>query len=712
MTTRARLRRDLSWPVPAADLQDLDVIEIVHGEDGQVLWRVDDRPAAAPQDCREALMKRRHLDEPADAAVTPGIQFADQALTPPPSGEWPDAAESPFPAIESSEIPELSELPVLSELPAPPEFPELTTLLAVTHTDLPDMPLVLQTPELPDAATALPLRETPDLPDLGVVPQVEAAEDTPDVAELPEFSEIPELAALPELAAVLALTDMPDVPLVLQATERLDGATAPPLRENAEPVDVPVVPQVEAAEDTPDVAELPEFSEIPELAALPELAAVLALTDMPDVPLVLQAAELLDVATALPQHKHADVPTVPQFEAAEDTPQAAQWPELPELPQQAAAHAEVPDPPPVLQAPDVLDMAMALQLRENLEFLDVPVLHVFQAPPDVHALLAAHALPEPHEVPQVAALPPIVELPRATGQPEAREVVLTREWPQVVEFIEATPESEWPPAAEPWAIPEEPAMDAPEIPVLDETHAVPFPGRPHLAAAHMRAWVIAARAALARSRVEPVERFALVGGGMLMGVLFAIVGGPPVPATANVAATESPPHLTRPAPAETGAVGSSTVLQRMVPASRLVKAPVSPFPVTIPAETFPGIGLPVTPSAPRPRPQAAPAVLGAIQRYAVAYNRQDARATKAVWPSADRQALVKTFTGLREQRLTLLSCTTAVTGDSAIASCLGTRRYRPRVGDSSTRIQQGRWRFALQRTGGTWLIASVDAPNG
>ena len=147
----------------------------------------------------------------------------------------------------------------------------------------------------------------------------------------------------------------------------------------------------------------------------------------------------------------------------------------------------------------------------------------------------------------------------------------------------------------------------------------------------------------------------------------------------------------------------------MVPASRTVNARVPPFPITIPAETVPEH--PVTPSAPRPRPQAAPAVLGAIQRYAVAYNRQDARATKAVWPSADRQALVKTFSGLREQRLTLLSCTTAVTGNRATASCLGTRRYRPRVGDSSTRFQQGRWRFGLQRTGGTWLIASVDAPN-
>jgi hypothetical protein len=104
-------------------------------------------------------------------------------------------------------------------------------------------------------------------------------------------------------------------------------------------------------------------------------------------------------------------------------------------------------------------------------------------------------------------------------------------------------------------------------------------------------------------------------------------------------------------------------------------------------------------------------VLGAINKYAVAYNRLDARATAAVWPSADHQSLVRTFTGLREQRLTLSACTTAVAGDRATASCRGERRYRPRVGDHSTRVQQGRWRFDLQRASGVWLIATVNAPS-
>ena len=125
MATEGRLRRDLSWPVPAEDLQDLDVIEIVHGEDGQVLWRVENRPAATPQDCHEVLMKHRHLDEPADLAGVPLNEVALEVPTPLASAASPDVAEPPFPADESSHIPELSELPVLQEFPQPPEVPEL-----------------------------------------------------------------------------------------------------------------------------------------------------------------------------------------------------------------------------------------------------------------------------------------------------------------------------------------------------------------------------------------------------------------------------------------------------------------------------------------------------------------------------------------------------------------------------------------------------------
>jgi hypothetical protein len=372
---------------------------------------------------------------------------------------------------------------------------------------------------------------------------------------------------------------------------------------------------------------------------------------------------------------------------------------------------------------DVLDMTAALQLRENLEFVDVPVLHALQAPPEVpFSWRAGSADPATH-----AQLTEPSAARHAIDAPTVAEPAIVDAWPQVVEFVDTMEfvapvhEPEVTVVVESSADADMSAMDAPDVPMPQETRPVAATGRvPMLSAAALSAWIAAARER-ALAHIEPAERLALVGGGMLMGVLFAVVGGSPLPATTTV------PGIGRVAaqvsnPGADAAASGTTIAQRLVSASFTEASPVPPFPITIPAvgalapgakagESFPDRGEGAVPiSTPRPRPQAAPAVLGAIQRYAVAFNRQDARATTAVWPSADRQALVKTFSGLHEQRLTLLSCTTAVTGNRATASCYGTRRYRPRVGDSTTRIQQGRWRFGLQRSAGTWLIASVDAP--
>jgi hypothetical protein len=113
-----------------------------------------------------------------------------------------------------------------------------------------------------------------------------------------------------------------------------------------------------------------------------------------------------------------------------------------------------------------------------------------------------------------------------------------------------------------------------------------------------------------------------------------------------------------------------------------------------------------------PPPSETPAVLEAVRRYAEAWNRLDARATQAIWPSADRAQLVERFTAIREQRLTLSGCSTSVDGARATVSCLGTLRYRPRLGDHTTRVQQGPWWFGLDRSSGAWLIDDVNQPAG
>lgn len=274
-------------------------------------------------------------------------------------------------------------------------------------------------------------------------------------------------------------------------------------------------------------------------------------------------------------------------------------------------------------------------------------------------------------------------------------------------------------------------MDSPEVPMLGEKYTATAP-RLHRSgrAAHVPARVLPTLSDLARIRGGAGERLALVAAGMLMGVVTTIVGvsrGPTVTAHTGSAAraavqAAAPAAISPVLTAVTtgsmaaGAPSRLTPLSGTVDADRILPAPgivngERIVPAAATAAKTPGVSRPVQTGDARREPRAAPAVLGAIERYTVAYNRLDARATAAVWPSANAAVLAKTFNGLREQRLTLSSCTTAVNGTRATASCSGTRRYRPRVGDHSTRIQQGRWRFDLRQAAGTWVIASVAGPS-
>jgi len=100
-------------------------------------------------------------------------------------------------------------------------------------------------------------------------------------------------------------------------------------------------------------------------------------------------------------------------------------------------------------------------------------------------------------------------------------------------------------------------------------------------------------------------------------------------------------------------------------------------------------------------------VLKTLRKYEAAFSRMDASATSAVWPSANHDELTRGFTAMREQRLWLHGCTVSGSGLQAAGTCRGTLRYRPRVGDHSTRLRRGTWRFALEQSGDGWLIRRV-----
>lgn len=115
-------------------------------------------------------------------------------------------------------------------------------------------------------------------------------------------------------------------------------------------------------------------------------------------------------------------------------------------------------------------------------------------------------------------------------------------------------------------------------------------------------------------------------------------------------------------------------------------------------------------TAPRP-PRADPRtrqVLAVLHTYGRAWSRMDAQAARTAMPSADVAALARTFSTLREQKLTLSGCRVTGGAATATASCTATRRYRPRQGDHSTRVERGRWHFRVVRTPQRWVIADVD----
>jgi len=88
----------------------------------------------------------------------------------------------------------------------------------------------------------------------------------------------------------------------------------------------------------------------------------------------------------------------------------------------------------------------------------------------------------------------------------------------------------------------------------------------------------------------------------------------------------------------------------------------------------------------------------------------DSGATRALWPSADPSLLQAAFTPMSEQRLQLAACDVGMSGDRALAICLGTLRYRPRNGARAAGVERGRWEFDLQRSPDGWRITAVDRP--
>ncbi len=199
--------------------------------------------------------------------------------------------------------------------------------------------------------------------------------------------------------------------------------------------------------------------------------------------------------------------------------------------------------------------------------------------------------------------------------------------------------------------------------------------------------------------------------------------GSPRPARAeNVAAAIVPRSL----PSATVAVPTATPLSVSPPAalpsaaaSAGVSAPVATLAPAAtsggaapPAAETPRVGVEATPSAaawPPNRELETSAIENVLGRYRTAFNRLDAGAASAVWPSVNEKTLARAFERLEGQDVSFANCKIEVRAVLAEAACSGTARYTPKVGGRTPRAEPRHWTFSLRKANDAWLIDSVEA---
>ncbi len=186
-----------------------------------------------------------------------------------------------------------------------------------------------------------------------------------------------------------------------------------------------------------------------------------------------------------------------------------------------------------------------------------------------------------------------------------------------------------------------------------------------------------------------------------------------------------------------GTSGGTSTAARAMPApqprTEPVEPAVAPMATMNPAVSLPPPGAPPvvetpasvaqpTPRVPAaialPEPEALPSVAARseqneIQRtlgqYRSAYQRLDAQAAQAVWPSVDARALARAFDTLSSQELAFETCLFDIAGPVATAQCRGTATYTPKVGGRRPKAEPRQWTFHLRKVDEAWKIESAQA---
>jgi len=143
-----------------------------------------------------------------------------------------------------------------------------------------------------------------------------------------------------------------------------------------------------------------------------------------------------------------------------------------------------------------------------------------------------------------------------------------------------------------------------------------------------------------------------------------------------------------------------------VPVGALPEAPRPTAPVAaLPPATMTSVGTAgATSPAPAPATTEISSIRTVLSRYADAYSALDANAAHEVWPTVDRGALSRAFSGLAAQKVVFNDCSIDIRLTVARATCHGTSSWEPRVGGSGVKTDGRQWAFDLRKTEDGWLI--------
>jgi hypothetical protein len=172
----------------------------------------------------------------------------------------------------------------------------------------------------------------------------------------------------------------------------------------------------------------------------------------------------------------------------------------------------------------------------------------------------------------------------------------------------------------------------------------------------------------------------------------------PVSSTAAATVSASSAAPTASAPAESAPAASASV-------TSVASAPVASAPAASASAAAPATKRPSVRADPR-------AIQAVLNRYRDAISTLDFAAVRAVWPSADIEALRKEFAGVRDQNVEFEACRISSIDAGASALCAGVVESGFRPGDRRPRVERRRWEFTLRRFGAGWQITDVHSPRG